>query len=71
MGRFLVLTDAEVTDTDSVAKAVKKMGLTVEDVYPFINTLVVSGSKKKILTLPEKIEGITNIEEEGEVEAIE
>jgi hypothetical protein len=71
MERYLVLTDADVTNTDSVAKAVKKMGLTVEDVYPFINTLVVSGSKKKILTLPKKIEGITSIEEEGEVKAIE
>lgn len=71
MERYLVLTDADVTNTDAVAKAVKKMGLTVEDVYPFINTLVVSGSKKKILTLPKKIEGVTSIEEEGEVEAIE
>ena len=71
MERYLVVTNADVTNTDIVAKAVKKMGLTVEDVYPFIHTLVVSGSKKKIQTLSKKIEGITSIEEEGEVGAME
>ena len=71
MKRYLIITDASVTHTDEVAKAIKKAGLTVEDVYPFINTLVVSGNKKKILTITDTIDGIISIEEEGQVDAIE
>ena len=71
MARWTIAVDPSIQKLAEVEEDLKKANLKVEEVYDFINTLVVSGSKKKVLLQKDKIKGIITIEPEGESTILE
>ncbi len=62
--------DTTVTDLEAVQKDLKKMKITVVEIFDFINTLVIKANEKQILKIKKQIKGVISIDIEGQMNAI-
>ncbi len=70
MERYLMAIDTTVTDLEAVQKDLKKMKITVVEIFDFINTLVIKANEKQILKIKKQIKGVISIDIEGQMNAI-
>lgn len=67
MKRYIIVIDPVKATFENSMRDIEKQGVTIEQQMPFLNTLVVTTSKKKAQELPGIIPSIKSIEEEGSV----
>ena len=70
MERYLMAIDTTVTDLEAEQKDLKKMKITVVEIFDFINTLVIKANEKQILKIKKQIKGVISIDIEGQMNAI-
>lgn len=68
--RYLAVFEPNA-NADEVEASLKSRGIKVEDRYDFIRTLVLSGNRDVILTLPQTMPAIKSVEKEGTVRIAE
>ena len=62
--RYLAVFEPKASVAD-LETSLKSRGIKIEDRYDFIRTLVLSGNKDAILSLPQTLPAITSVQKEG------
>jgi hypothetical protein len=70
MERYLMAIDTTATDIEAVQKELKKMKITIAEIFDFINTIVIEANEKQVLKIKKQIKGIISIDIEGQMSAI-